>query len=204
MEVPELERAGEPQEVLPVAGDALGVDAMAGERVQPPIVGAGVDAPETGAADVGEPGAELVAQEPEQAEDAVGVGAGVGHDLGRLELGLLAEQEAEDDQAVLERAGDDDGVEPGELVGHQVVVGDAAPDAEVARVGSGVDGPAGDDEAHPVGGSDLAMAPEPGDRQRVLGGDHPGVGGRDRLVADEILRDPRQPGPFERRIFRLQ
>ncbi len=65
---------------------------MAGERVQPAVVGAAVDAPEPGAADIGQPGAELVAQEPEQTEDAVGIGAGVGHDLGRLELGLLLEE----------------------------------------------------------------------------------------------------------------
>ena len=63
-DVPELERAGEPQQVLPVPGDEPGVDAVAGERVRPSVVGAGVDAPEPGAADVGEPRAELLANPP--------------------------------------------------------------------------------------------------------------------------------------------
>src|SRR3954452_23910008 len=59
-------RAGEPQQVLPVPGDEPGVDAVAGERVQPPVVGAGVDAPEPGAADVAEFERELIRQRTEE------------------------------------------------------------------------------------------------------------------------------------------
>ena len=56
--------------------DQRGVDRSARDRVERSVVGLPVDAPELGAADVGEARAELVAQEPEQAEDRVGIGGG--------------------------------------------------------------------------------------------------------------------------------
>ena len=46
-------------------------------------------------------------------------------------------------EAVAQGAGDDDGVEAGELVGQEVEVGDAAAGPEVARVGACVQGPDG-------------------------------------------------------------
>src|SRR4051812_6410077 len=51
--------------------DELDIDAMAREAVEYAVVGGSVDAPETGVADVCEPWAELVAQEPKQSEHRV-------------------------------------------------------------------------------------------------------------------------------------
>ena len=73
----------------------------------------------------------MVAQEPEQAEDQVAVAGRVAHDLVRAKAGLLFEQALEDEQGVADRARHDDGMEAGELVAGEVVVGDAAPGGEV-------------------------------------------------------------------------
>lgn len=80
----------------------------------------------------------MIAQEPEQAEDLVGVAGGVGHQLVRLQGGLLLEEAVEDVEAVPQGAGHDDGVEAGELVGQEVQVGDALAGSEVAGVRAGV------------------------------------------------------------------
>ena len=45
-------------------------------------------------------GLNWIAQEMKDAEDRVGVGAGVGHDLGRLQLGLPLQHDQEQGQAV--------------------------------------------------------------------------------------------------------
>jgi hypothetical protein len=46
-----------------VGGHELGVDAVAGRLVEGPVAGAPVEAPEAGLADIGQSGAELVAEE---------------------------------------------------------------------------------------------------------------------------------------------
>ena len=79
-----LARAGRLQEAIR-AYDA----ALARDLVQLAVVRIRVDAPEARAADVGNAWAEPVAEQAEQAEHDVGVGTSVGHDLGRLQLGLL-------------------------------------------------------------------------------------------------------------------
>lgn len=57
-------------------------------------------------------------------------------------------------------------MEPGELVGQEVQVGDAASGPEVAGVRPGVQGPHGDDEAEAVGAGDVTAAPGPGKRDQ--------------------------------------
>ena len=52
-------------------GDQAGVDAVAGEAVERAVVGVWVDAPEALLGQVGEPGRELVAEQPEQPEHLV-------------------------------------------------------------------------------------------------------------------------------------
>jgi len=84
----------------------------------------------------------------------------------RVEAGLLLEEAVEDVEAVAQGAGDDDGVEPGELVGQEVQVGDAASGPEVAGVRPGVQGPHGDDEAEAVGAGEVTAAPGPGKRDQ--------------------------------------
>ena len=151
------------------------VDALGGQLVQGAVVGLAVHAPEPGAADVGQTRAELVAEQVEDAEDRVGVGAGVGHDLGRLQLGLLLQHHGEQGQAVAQGAGHGDAVQPGELVGDQVVERDPALLAVVARVRPRMDRADGHHEAQPVRGRHVAAAPGAGERDAVLGRDQGGV-----------------------------
>ena len=72
---------------------------------------------------------------------------------------------AEQVEAVAQRAGHGDGVQAGELVGDEIVVGDPALAAEVARVRPGVDRAHRHDEAQAVGRCHLAAAPAPGQRR---------------------------------------
>src|SRR3546814_3157224 len=50
----------------------------------------------------------------------------VGHNLQRIELGFLLQQESQDDQTVAQGAGDDRSGQPAELIGNHVVPSDAA------------------------------------------------------------------------------
>ena len=68
MDAAQLQRPGQAQHVLPVLGDEVDVDAVARQPVQRAVISALVDAPEPGVADVGEPGTELVSEQPEQPE----------------------------------------------------------------------------------------------------------------------------------------
>ena len=121
--------------------------------------------------------AELEAEQVKDAEHDVGVGAGVGHDFGRLQLGLLLEDDGEQDQAIAQRARDGDAVQPSELVGDEVVDRDPA-FLTVVRVGAGMDG------AQPVGRGDIATAPDAGEQDAVLRGDQGGFGARQRFGPD--------------------
>src|SRR5271165_259875 len=76
---------------------------------------------EPGTTDVGNARAELVAEQPKNAEDHVCVCAGIGHDFGRLKLCLLFEHDAQQHEAIAQSAGDGDGVEAGKLVGDKIV-----------------------------------------------------------------------------------
>jgi hypothetical protein len=84
---PGRERAGDAEDVLPLLDDQVGVGAVASETVQRSVVGVAVPAPEALVGQSGGAGAELVAQQPEQAEDLVGVGGLVGDDHRRAALG---------------------------------------------------------------------------------------------------------------------
>ena len=128
------------QHVVPVPRDQFGVDAVPRQAVHRPVIGGVVDAPEPGLADVGEPGAELVAQEPEQAENDVAGPRRIGHDFQGAQARLLFQQTFQDEQRIAERTGEDDAVEPGELVGGEVVLGDPSAGPEVLAVWPGVDG----------------------------------------------------------------
>jgi hypothetical protein len=69
----QLEGARDAQQVVPVLGDQPGIDPVAGDPVERPVVGGWVDPPEAGVAQIGQPGTELVAQQPEEPEDEVAV-----------------------------------------------------------------------------------------------------------------------------------
>jgi hypothetical protein len=82
-------------------------------------VGIGVDAPEARAADVGQAGAETVARQLEQSENDIAAGAGVGHDLRGLQLGLLLKHDGHQHEAVTPGAGHRDGVEARARIGQR-------------------------------------------------------------------------------------
>lgn len=104
------ERAGDAQEIVVVIGDQGWAQAVAGERVEPTVVGGRIQAPEAGAAGVGRAGRELAAQQPEEPEDDVGVAGAVGHHLARAHAGLRVEQAVEQVERVGLGAGHDHGV----------------------------------------------------------------------------------------------
>jgi hypothetical protein len=54
MDAAKLERSGQAQQILPVSPDEFDVDAIAREAVEGAIIGASVDAPEAGVADISE------------------------------------------------------------------------------------------------------------------------------------------------------
>ena len=112
---------------------------------------------------------------------------------------LLLEEQAEDDHTVAQGSGNGDAAESGGLVGDEVVPGHPALSAEVLGVVSSVDRLATHDESHTVSGGDVPGAPEPNDRQSVMAGDKPGVGGAQGLVADEILTHPGEAIPAQGR-----
>ena len=64
---------------------------MPGNAVQAAVIRCRINPPVPTAADVGDSWAEPVAQKPEQTEHNVRVSAGIGHDLGGMELCLLFE-----------------------------------------------------------------------------------------------------------------
>lgn len=102
----------------------------------------------------------------------------------------------------MQGAGHGDGVQAGELVGHEVIVGDAAFGAEALRVGAGVDGAHRYQEAQPVGGGDIAATPPPRQVDAVLGGDKAGIGQGQGFCPQIILPNPAQARPPERRQVR--
>ena len=189
----ELERADQAQHVVPMRCDAIEVDALPGQRIEITVVGVRIDAPKAAAADVGQAGTEAIAQQSEQPENDIAVGAGVGHDLGGLQLGLLLQHDRQQDQAVAQGAGHRDRVEAGALIGEQVVPGDAATAVEILRVRSGVEASHGDHEAHAVGGCHIAAAPGSRQRDAILCGDQHRIGRDERVVAQVDLVDPHEP-----------
>ncbi len=92
----ELQRARDPQDVLPVPDEPLHGDSMVGKLVQRAVIGVFIDPPEPSAANVGEPRTELVAEQPEEPKDDIAGPGRISHDLDRLEAGLLFQKPRED------------------------------------------------------------------------------------------------------------
>jgi len=101
---PELERACKPQQIVPMVGDQLHVDLVRRDIIEDAVVGFCVHAPESCAANVSNAGAELVSEQMEYAEDRISIAGRVGHDLGRLKLGLLFENDGEEIKTVAQSA----------------------------------------------------------------------------------------------------
>ena len=110
-----------------MTSDEFEVDATPCKTVQRPVFRAAIDTPEPRAAEVCEPGAELKPQQSEQPKDEVAVGGRVRHDLTDFETRLVFEQTIENVEGVSNRSENNDGVESGELVAGEVVIGDAPP-----------------------------------------------------------------------------
>lgn len=171
----------DPEDVVPARSDGLRLHLMARDLVQRSVVGFRVEALESRPPDIRKARTELVAEEPEQAEDDVARAGGVRHDLGGPEAGLLLKEAVEDENRIAQRSGNDDSVEAGKLVGREVVVRDAALLTEVPRIGSGVHRPNRGDETKPVGGGHLTPSPGPRERNPRLGVHKAGIGAREGL-----------------------
>ena len=87
----ELERTGQAQHVVPMRCDFFQAKVVRRNGVEQAVVSLRVDSPEARAADIGQSRAEAIAEQAEQAEYHVAVGAGVGHDLRRPKIRLLFE-----------------------------------------------------------------------------------------------------------------
>jgi len=135
--------ASDPEQIVPVVGDEVRVESVAGELVQRPVVGDRIKPPEPGAAGIGEAWGELVAEQSEAPEDDVGVAGGVGHDLAGPHAGLRVKQPVEQVQRVGLGAGHDHGVDRDVVIDGGGQGGDAAAAVVVAAVEAGVDGAVG-------------------------------------------------------------
>jgi hypothetical protein len=94
----ELERPRHSKHVLPVAGDQLPTDVVSGELLENTVVGVWIHPPEPSALDVGQAWAELVAEQPEQAEYDVARARRVSHDLLGIQRRLLLQKRGQDDE----------------------------------------------------------------------------------------------------------
>src|SRR5208283_2877190 len=167
--------------------DQIDFDSAASDRIERPVARLAVDTPEFDAADVRQAGAELVSEEPEQAENGIGISGGVCHNLQRFQLGFLLQQESQDDQAVAQRSGDDGAGQTAELIGNHVVPSEAAFLAVVFGIGTGVYGARRSDETHAVRAGYLAGPPVTDDIQPTVRGNDRGVGCGYGLGSNEIL-----------------
>ncbi len=89
----ELERAHDPKDILPVAGNELGVRRLSGQAIQGTVISLRVDAPKSRFAHIGQPGAEAVSKRPKQSEHNIAGASGVGHDLPGVEVRFLPQQD---------------------------------------------------------------------------------------------------------------
>ena len=71
----ELQGLGQAREVVPVLGDEANVDPVPRQLVEDAMAGLGIDPPEAGPADIGDPATELTTQRTKHDEDRVDVGS---------------------------------------------------------------------------------------------------------------------------------
>jgi hypothetical protein len=196
---PLVERPGDAQQIVPVADNQWDGHAGSGNGIQTPIIGRRIHPPKAGFADIGQPGAELVAEEPKQAEDDITDPGGIRHDFDRLELGLVFEEAIQDGHRIAERAWDDDRMEAGELVRGEVVIGHAAMRVEIVAMGPGIDRADRDDEPQPIRGRDFASAPGLGQGNGRLGIHEARIGACQRLGPEIVVLHPTEAAPRQRR-----
>lgn len=182
-----------------MALDAAEVDLAARGRVQRPVVGAHEDAPQLGVGEVGELRAVVEAQQRDQREDDVAVGAGVGDDHVGALAGVLAVDQVDHVQRVARGARQHTTREPDRLVVEHVQPGRAAAAPEVLGVRARVDAADRDDEAHPVDARDEAAAPPAGQLDRVLRRDQDAVRRGVVRGAQVVLVDVADAPPRQRR-----
>jgi hypothetical protein len=167
-------------------------------RIEQAVVSLRVDPPEARAADIGQARAEAIAEQAEQAEHHVAVGAGVGHDLRWLKVGLLFKHHGQQDQAVAQVPGTVMSFRPenwSEIRLYQVT---PRPTPKYLGLGPACTVRTGTTKRMP---SADATSPPP---QRLASASalrrhQYRVGGRQRVVADIVLVHPGQAVALERR-----
>ena len=192
-----VDRGDDPEDVLPVPADLRQVDPAPGESGQGAVVGLGPDPPALLVRQVRQRGPVGDAEQLQEAEDQVGVRAGVGDD----DLGELAAVQAEDDvdhvQGIPHRPGHDLGAAPHAVVVYRVQPGHAALGPEVLAVRAGERGRDRDDEPHPVNGRNQPAAPRLRERQPGLPGDQRSVRCGQGFGPHVVLEHVRQPRPLQ-------
>ena len=107
-----------------------------------------------------------------------------------MEFCLLFENHSQEEEAVSQRAGDHDGVQAGELVGNEIVVGDAVFVAKVLGIGASMERADRNDEAEAIGRCYFTAAPGLYKRDSILCGDQAGIRLGQGFVPNEVLVYP--------------
>lgn len=121
---------------------------MIGDGIELPVIRLTIDAPEAGTANISQSRTEAIAQQPKEAEHHIAVGAGIGHDVRRLQFGLLLQSDSQQPQTVAQGTWHRDRIQTSALVGSQVVLGDATPDAKILWIRGGMHGAHRHNKAH--------------------------------------------------------
>jgi hypothetical protein len=125
--VPELHRADESEQVVPVIGDQLGLDGLGEQRpcvrVTAPPCRTGAQPVELQPADVADPRRELQAGEVEDRERGQGLAGGVGGVLSDGQVGRIAEDLIEDGDGFTPGGRDNFGAVGRVLIGHTGIGG---------------------------------------------------------------------------------
>ncbi len=95
LEMPKFQRAYEADDIGPIIPDQREIDDAFAEFVERTVIGFAIDPPQLDVAEVGQARAELITEQPEDAEYRIGVRSGIGHEFGRLQLGFLFEEKCQ-------------------------------------------------------------------------------------------------------------
>ena len=88
------------QNVIPIIVNLRNVGFMSGQIIQCSVIRLLIDTPKAGVPHVSEAGAELISEQPENPKHDIGVCACVGHNLSGLKMGLLPQDDGQQNQRI--------------------------------------------------------------------------------------------------------
>ena len=191
----EFHRPDQPQQIVPVIGNQLGLDGLGEQRTGVRVPGAprrpGAEAVELQSADVTDAWRELQAGQIEDRERGQRLTGGVGGVLGDRQVSRVAENLIEHRDRLAPGGRDDLGAVGRVLIG-DVGVGGGALVEEVARQGAGREAATALREPLPVRGRQRPATPQPSERMPMVGVHKPGVRLPQGLLTQVPLRGPRE------------